>query len=45
MTSSTPIADLRQSYERAQLDGMASLQTLFQQWLDEAPCRENPRQC
>ena len=45
MTSSTPIADLRQSYERAQLDehdASANPQTLFQQWLDEALAEKIP---
>ena len=45
MTSTTPIADLRQSYERAQLseqDASASPQQLFQQWLDEAMAEKIP---
>ena len=45
MTSPTPIADLRQSYERAQLseqDASANPQQLFQQWLDEAIAEKIP---
>lgn len=45
MNSTTPIADLRQSYERAQLDeqdASANPLTLFQQWLDEAIAEKIP---
>ena len=45
MTSPTPIADLRQSYDRAQLseqDASANPQQLFQQWLDEAIAEKIP---
>jgi pyridoxamine 5'-phosphate oxidase len=45
MTIPTPIADLRQSYERAQLDeqdASANPQQLFQQWLDEALAEKIP---
>lgn len=45
MTSPTPIADLRQSYERAKLseqDASANPQQLFQQWLDEAIAEKIP---
>ena len=45
MISSTSIADLRQSYERAQLneqDASANPQQLFQQWLDEAIAEKIP---
>ena len=45
MTSLTSIADLRQSYERAQLseqDASANPQQLFQQWLDEAIAEKIP---
>lgn len=45
MTSPTPMADLRQSYERAQLseqDASTNPQQLFQQWLDEAIAEKIP---
>ena len=45
MTSPTAIADLRQSYERAQLDeqdARANPQQQFEQWLDEAIAEKIP---
>ena len=45
MTSPTAIANLRQSYERAQLterDASTDPQQLFQQWLDEAIAEKIP---
>lgn len=45
MTDPTAIADLRKSYERAQLneqDANADPQRLFQQWLDEAIAEKIP---
>ena len=45
MTDPTAIADLRKSYERAQLneqDANADPRRLFQQWLDEAIAERIP---